>query len=55
MIQPILVYTAEVLGILVDNDHTEKVHLFVCKLFLKVAARTPKKMVYGALGRHPLE
>ena len=31
MIQPILSYTAEVWGILVDNDPTEKVHLFTCK------------------------
>ena len=55
MIQPILSYTAEVWGILVDNDPTDKVHLFACKRFLNVAARTPNQMAYCELGRHPLK
>ena len=43
-------------GVLVkDNNPTESVHLFACKRFLSVAAHTPNKMVYGELGRHPLQ
>ena len=55
MIQPILSYTAEVWGILVDNDPTEKVHLFTCKRFLNVAARTPNEMVYREQGKQHLK
>ena len=55
-IQPILLYSSEVWGVLVkDNNPTESVHLFACRRFLNVAARTPNKMVYGELGRHPLQ
>ena len=43
-------------GVLVkDNNPTESVHLFACKRFLNVAARIQSKMVYGELGRHPLQ
>ena len=55
MIQPILSYTAEIWGILVDNDPTEKVHLFTCKRFLNVAARTPNEMVYREQGKQHLK
>ena len=55
MIQPVLSYSVEVWGLLEDNDPTEKVLLYTCKRFLNVAARTPNKMVYGELGRHPLK
>ena len=55
-IQPILLYSSEVWGVLVkDNNPTESVHLFACKRFLNVAASTPNKVVYGELGRHPLQ
>ena len=55
-IQPILLYSSEVWGVLVkDNNPIESVHLFACKIFLNVAARTPNKMAYGELGRHPLQ
>lgn len=54
-IQPILLYATEVWGVLKDNNPAEKVHLLACKRFLNVAARTPNKMVYGELGRHPLQ
>ena len=30
-------------------------HLFACKRFPKVAARTPNEMVYGELGRYPIQ
>ena len=51
MIQPVLSYSAEVCGLLVYNDPAEKVHLYACKMFLNVAARTPNKIVYGELGQ----
>ena len=55
MIQPVLSYSAEVWGLLVNNDPTEEVHLYACRRFLNVAAHTPNKMEYGELGRHPLK
>jgi hypothetical protein len=55
MIQPILLYASEVWSLLVNDDATEKVHLFACKRYLNVAPRTPNKMVYGELGRHPIK
>jgi len=56
MIQPILSYSSEVWGILVEpeKDPTEKIHLLACKRLLNVALRTPNKMTYGDLGRYPL-
>ena len=55
-IQPILLYASELWGVLTkDNNQTENVHLFACKRFLNVAARTPNRMVYGELGRYPLQ
>ena len=54
--QPILLYSSEVWGVLVkDNNPDESVHLIACKRFLNVAARPPNKMVYSELGRHPLQ
>ena len=38
MIQPVLSYSAEVWGLLVNNDPAEKVHLYACERFLNVAA-----------------
>ena len=55
IIQPVLLYAAEVWGMLVDYDPTEKVHLFACKSFLNVAELAPNRMVYDELGRHPLK
>jgi hypothetical protein len=56
MVQPVLSYTAEIWGILLDHqkDPTEKIHLLACKRLLNVAPRTPNKLVYGELGRYPL-
>ena len=55
-IQPILLSSSEVWGVLVKNNNpTESVHLSACKRFLNVAAHTPNKMVYGELGRHLLQ
>ena len=55
-IQPFLLYSSEVWGVLVkDNNPTKSVHLFACKRFLNVAARPQNTMVYGELGRHLLQ
>jgi hypothetical protein len=37
------------------NDIIERVHLKFCKLLLRLKASTPNFMVYGELGRYPLE
>jgi len=56
MVQPVLTYSSEIWGLLIDpeKDATEKIHMLACKRFLNVSPRTPNKMVYGELGRHPL-
>ena len=55
-IQPIFLYASEVWEVLLkDNNPTESVHLFACKRFLNMAARTPNKMVYGEFDRYPLQ
>ena len=54
IVQHTLLYATEVLGLLHDDCPVEKVHLYACKKFLNVPARTPNDMVYGELGRYPL-
>ena len=53
-IQSSLLYASEVWGLLVTDDHIEKVHTYACKRFLNVSLRTPNSFVYGKLGRFPL-
>lgn len=54
MIQPILLYGSEVWGF--ENVKIiEQIHLKFCKRILKVRNTTPSFMVYGELGRNPLE
>lgn len=56
LIVPILLYSSEVWGF--ENKYTciiEKMHLQFCKNLLKVRNSTPNFMVYGELGRVPLE
>jgi hypothetical protein len=38
-----------------NNDIIEKVHLKFCKLLLHLKLSTPLYMIYGELGRYPLE
>ena len=38
-----------------NNDIIEKVHLKFCKLLLHLKSSTPSYMIYGELGRYPLE
>ena len=54
IVQPTLLYAAEVWGLLQSNSSVETVHLYACKKFLSVPVRTPTEMVYGELGRYPL-
>ena len=54
MIEPILLYGSEVWGY--ENLKTiEQIHLKFCKRILKVRNSTPSFMVYGELGRFPIE
>jgi hypothetical protein len=53
-IQPILTYGAEVWGLTKNQQAIERVHLSAMKRFMCVSQRTPKHLIYGELGRHPL-
>ena len=54
MVEPILLYGSEIWGF--ENlKIIEQVHLNFCKRILKVRTTTPNYMVYGELGRFPLE
>ena len=53
LVEPILLYGSEVWGY--ENLVTlERVHLQFCKRILNLRLSTPNFMVYGELGRHPL-
>jgi hypothetical protein len=54
LVTPILLYGWEILGI-GKNDNIEKVHLQFFKRILNVRATTPNCLVYGELGRYPLD
>jgi hypothetical protein len=54
MITPILLYGSEVWGFK-NIDIIERIHLRFCKILLKLHKSTPNVMVYGELGRHPLD
>lgn len=52
MVVPILLYGAEVWGF--ENCNIENFHIQFCKTILKVKKSTPHCMIYGELGRIPL-
>ena len=54
LVKPILLYGCEIWGS-GNNDILEKVHLKFCKIILHLKATTPNCMVYGELGRYPLD
>ncbi|CAG2256342.1 unnamed protein product [Mytilus edulis] len=54
IVKPILIYGSEVWGF-GNNSVIERVHMKFCKLLLKVKNSTPNFMIYGELGRYPLE
>ena len=54
MVEPILLYGCEIWGY--ENlKILEQIHLNFCKRILRVRSSTPNYMVYGELGRFPLE
>ena len=54
MVEPILLHGSEICGY--ENIKIiEQVHLQFCKRILTVRTTTPNFMVYGELGRFPLE
>jgi hypothetical protein len=54
LVKPILLYGCEIWGSC-NNDILEKVHLKFCKIILHLKATTPNCMIYGELGRYPLD
>ena len=55
MVKPILLYGSEVWGFSKNIKCLESVQLKFCKLLLKLKTCTPSYMVYGELGRYPIE
>ena len=53
-IQPILTYGSEVWGLSDNQESIERVHLSVLKRFLGVNSKSPRHLIYGETGRHPL-
>ena len=53
-IQPILTYGSEIWGLTRDLKEVEKLHLFAIKRFMGASVRTPRQLIYGESGRHPL-
>ena len=54
MVKPILLYDCDILG-LGNNDMLKRVHLKFCKIILNIKASSPNYMIYGELGRYPIE
>ena len=54
IVKPVLLYGCEIWGY-GNNNIIEKVHLKFCKLLLHLKPSTPDFMVYGELGRFPLD
>jgi hypothetical protein len=54
LVSSILLYASEVWGF-ENKESIENVHLQFYKNILKVRSTTPNYMVYGELGRYPME
>jgi hypothetical protein len=54
LITPILVYSCEVWGF-ENKQGIEKMHLQYCKRILNLRSRTPNFVVFGEIGRFPVE
>lgn len=54
LVAPVLLYASEIWGF-ENKNSIEKVQLQFCKSILKVRSSTPNFLVYGELGRFPLE
>ena len=55
MVKPILLYGSEIWGFSKYIEYLEKRQLRFCKLLLKLKSSTPYYMIYGELGRLPIE
>ena len=53
-IQPILTYGSEIWGQSDNHESVERVHLSALKKFLGVNSKSPRHLIYGETGRHPL-
>ena len=54
LVEPILLYGSEIWGY-EDLKLLEQTHLKFCNIILNVRSTTPNYMVYGELGRYPLD
>ena len=54
LVKPILLYGCEVWGF-GNNEISEPVRLKFCKVLLHLKTTTPNCIVYGELGRYPVE
>ncbi|OWF46235.1 RNA-directed DNA polymerase from mobile element jockey [Mizuhopecten yessoensis] len=54
LIMPVLLYSSEIWGF-ENTNIIEKIHLQFCKYILNVRKSTPNFIVYGELGRYPLD
>ena len=54
-VQPIVLYGAEILGLESCLSVIDNVHLFGLKRYLRVDRRTPNDLVYGEVGRFPIQ
>ena len=55
MVKPILLYGPDIWGFSKTIDCLEKIQLRFCKLLWKLKSSTPNYMIYGELGRFPIE
>ena len=53
LVKPVLLYGCEIWGF-GNNDILEKVQLKFCKLLLHLKSSTPNCVIYGELGRYPI-
>ena len=54
-VQPIVLYGAEIWGLESCSSVIYNVHLFGLKRYLGVDRRTPNDLVYGEVGRFPIQ
>ena len=52
--QPILTYGYEVWGLSDNQESIGRVYLSALKRFLRVTSKSPRHLIYGETGRHPL-
>ena len=54
-VQPVVLYGAEIWGLDSSSSVIDNLHLFGLKCYLGVDRRTPNVLVYGEVGRFPIE